>query len=73
MQEAQNKMLDRSPRRSVSNFRDCVGGGSVNMVVRWISASCFAQIGAGSDDMVAFLATDARRSYSLPVNTEGGT
>ena len=27
-------MLDRSPRRSVSNFRDRVGGGSVNMVVR---------------------------------------
>ena len=26
-------MLDRSPRRSVSNFRDRVGGGSVNMVV----------------------------------------
>ena len=28
-----NKMLDRSPRRSVSNFGDRVGGGSVNMVV----------------------------------------
>ena len=27
------KMLDRSPRRSVSNFRDRVGGGSVNIVV----------------------------------------
>ena len=27
-------MLDRSPRRSVSNFRDRVSGGSVNMVVR---------------------------------------
>ena len=27
-------MLDRSPRRSVSNFRDRVGGGSVNMGVR---------------------------------------
>ncbi len=26
-------MLDRSPRRSVLNFRDRVGGGSVNMVV----------------------------------------
>ena len=26
-------MLDRSPRRSVSNFRDRVGGGSVNMGV----------------------------------------
>jgi hypothetical protein len=26
-------MLDRSPRRSVPNFRDRVGGGSVNMGV----------------------------------------
>jgi hypothetical protein len=29
----QNKMLDRSPRRSVSNFRDRIGGGSVNIGV----------------------------------------
>ncbi len=28
-------LLARSPRRSVSNFRDRVGGGSVNMVVIW--------------------------------------
>ena len=27
-------MLDRSPHRSVSNFRDRVGGGSVNIAVR---------------------------------------
>jgi hypothetical protein len=26
-------MLDRSPRRSVSTFRDLAGGDSVNMVV----------------------------------------
>ena len=31
--KADNKMLDRSPRRSVSNFRDRIGGGSVNIVV----------------------------------------
>jgi hypothetical protein len=31
-------MLDRSPRRSVANFRDRVGGGSVNMGVipKWL-------------------------------------
>ena len=28
---------------------------------------------AHRSDMVALLATDARRSYSLPVNTQGGT
>jgi hypothetical protein len=34
-------MLDRSPRRSVSTFRDFVGGDSVNMVVRAICPSPF--------------------------------
>jgi|LakMenE01Jun11ns_1017448.scaffolds.fasta_scaffold9516647_2 hypothetical protein len=33
-QIAANKMLDRSPRGSVSNFRIRVGGGSVNIGVR---------------------------------------
>lgn len=33
-------MLDRSPRRSVSNFRDRVGGGSVNMGVRRVTQLC---------------------------------
>jgi hypothetical protein len=36
---SQNKMLDRSPRRSVSTFRDRVCGGSVNMAVRRLEGS----------------------------------
>ncbi len=35
-----NKMLDRSPRWSVSNFRDRVGGGSVNIAVMSQKIEC---------------------------------
>ncbi len=55
-------MLDRSPRRSVSNFRDRVGGGSVNIVVSGSMIDTTDKCEKCGGQMVVILASNPARS-----------
>jgi len=67
-------MLDRSPRRSVSNFKDFVGGGSVNIAVPLVSAKISGDkktnTSATCNGSIATQAVDWRQRFALNERVE---